>query len=83
MINHVDLVYEPPKFPKFSSFIDVQCSAGSEIDLNVLVYEPPRKGPTLWEIGIPDRTAGEFYIPDPNPALRVPLYNINNSNPEK
>ncbi|KAG6702605.1 hypothetical protein I3842_07G043600 [Carya illinoinensis] len=66
---------------KNSSTISIK--PGSEIDLNVLVYEPPRKGPTLWEIGIPDRTAGEFYIPDPNPALRVPLYNINNSNPEK
>ena len=32
-----------------------------------LVYEPPRDGPTLWEIGIPDRSAAEFYIPDPDP----------------
>ncbi|KAL6184532.1 hypothetical protein ACLB2K_045933 [Fragaria x ananassa] len=31
-----------------------------------LVYEPPRDGPTLWEIGIPDRSAAEFYVPDPN-----------------
>lgn len=31
-----------------------------------LVYEPPRDGPTLWEIGIPDRSAAEFYIPDPS-----------------
>lgn len=32
-----------------------------------LVYEPPRDGLTLWEIGFPDRSAAEFYIPDPNP----------------
>lgn len=32
-----------------------------------LVYEPPRDGPTLWEIGFPDRSAAEFYIPDPDP----------------
>lgn len=32
-----------------------------------LVYEPPRDGPTLWEIGIPDRSAAEFHIPDPSP----------------
>lgn len=32
-----------------------------------LVYEPPRDGPTLWEIGFPDRSAAEFFIPDPNP----------------
>jgi len=32
-----------------------------------VVYEPPRDGPTLWDIGVPDRTAAEFYIPDTNP----------------
>lgn len=32
-----------------------------------LVFEPPRDGPTLWEIGIPDRSAAEFYVPDPDP----------------
>lgn len=46
----------------------------SKIKLDVLVYEPPRNGPTLWEIGIPDRTAAEFYVPDPNPTLINPLY---------
>lgn len=56
--------------------------AGSEINLNVLEYKPPRNGPTLWEIGIPDRTAGEFYIPDPNPAFRSTLYS-SNPNQEK
>lgn len=39
-----------------------------------LVYEPPRDGPTLWEIGIPDRTAREFYIPDPNPKYVNKLF---------
>lgn len=34
-----------------------------------IVYEPPRDGPTLWEIGIPDRKASEFFIPDPDPTL--------------
>jgi hypothetical protein len=33
-----------------------------------LVFEPPRSGPTLWEIGVPDRTAAEFYVPDPDPT---------------
>lgn len=32
-----------------------------------IAYAPPRDGPTLWEIGIPDRTAAEFYVPDPDP----------------
>lgn len=40
---------------------------GCEIDVGDLVYNPPRNGPTLWEIGCPDRTAAGFFIPDPNP----------------
>jgi rhamnogalacturonan endolyase len=51
---------------------------GCEIKVGELVYEPPRDGPTLWEIGIPDRTAAEFYVPDPNPLYINRLY-INHS----
>lgn len=40
------------------------------------MYDPPRNGPTLWEIGIPDRTAAEFYVPDPNPTLMNQLYTV-------
>lgn len=47
---------------------------GSKISLGDLVYEPPRDGLTLWEIGVPDRTAAEFYIPDPNPTFVSKLY---------
>ncbi|KAF7817056.1 putative rhamnogalacturonate lyase B [Senna tora] len=47
---------------------------GSNIDAGDLVYEPPRGGPTLWEIGIPDRSAAEFYVPDPNPKYINKLY---------
>ncbi|GMJ02531.1 hypothetical protein like AT1G09890 [Hibiscus trionum] len=49
-------------------------SAGYDIYLGDLVYEPPRDGPTLWEIGVPDRTAREFYVPDPSPMLINRLY---------
>nr|CAD1817323.1 unnamed protein product [Ananas comosus var. bracteatus] len=42
--------------------------------------EPPRSGPTLWEIGIPDRTAAEFFVPDPRPEYVNRLF-INH--PEK
>ncbi|KAK8505130.1 hypothetical protein V6N13_025996 [Hibiscus sabdariffa] len=49
-------------------------SAGYDIFLGDLVYEPPRDGPTLWEIGVPDRTAAEFYVPDPSPMLINKLY---------
>lgn len=51
---------------------------GREIDVGAIVYEPPRIGATLWEIGKPDRTAAEFYIPDPDPTLSTKLY-LNNS----
>ncbi|KAK1301046.1 hypothetical protein QJS10_CPB13g00281 [Acorus calamus] len=47
---------------------------GSDVQLGDLVYEPPRDGPTLWEIGIPDRSAAEFFVPDPNPMYINKLY---------
>ncbi|PNX55322.1 rhamnogalacturonate lyase B-like protein, partial [Trifolium pratense] len=45
----------------------VKITSGSCIELGEIVFEPPRDGPTLWEIGIPDRSGAEFYAPDPNP----------------
>lgn len=48
--------------------------SGLNISLGNVVYEPPRDGFTLWEIGVPDRTAAEFYIPDPNPNFVNKLY---------
>jgi rhamnogalacturonan endolyase len=53
---------------------NITITPGSEMNVGPLVYEPPRNGPTLWEIGVPDRTAGEFYIPDPYPTLMNKLY---------
>ncbi|GFQ03724.1 rhamnogalacturonate lyase [Phtheirospermum japonicum] len=47
---------------------------GGKISLGNLIFDPPRNGPTLWEIGIPDRTAAEFFVPDPNPRLTNRLY---------
>ncbi|XP_054789119.1 uncharacterized protein LOC129294686 isoform X2 [Prosopis cineraria] len=47
----------------------MKIDSGSYIEVGEIVYEAPRDGPTLWEIGIPDRSAAEFYIPDPNPHL--------------
>ncbi|KAG5233446.1 rhamnogalacturonate lyase [Salix suchowensis] len=48
---------------------------GSHMNLGVLRYDPPRNGPTLWEIGIPDRSAAEFFVPDPYPTLENKLFN--------
>ncbi|KAL4379165.1 hypothetical protein GQ457_02G015790 [Hibiscus cannabinus] len=49
---------------KLSLNITIQ-PAGHKIELGTLIYDPPRNGPTLWEIGVPDRTAAEFFIPEP------------------
>ncbi|KAJ1380208.1 Rhamnogalacturonate lyase [Sesbania bispinosa] len=47
---------------------------GRSINMGSLVYSPPRNGPTLWEIGIADRSAAEFHVPDPCPKLLNYLY---------
>jgi rhamnogalacturonan endolyase len=39
---------------------DVTVAAGSTIDLGRLAWTPVRHGRQVWEIGVPDRTAGEF-----------------------
>ncbi|KAL8168062.1 hypothetical protein V2J09_009561 [Rumex salicifolius] len=53
----------------YNLFASVPGVIGSELNLDHIVYEPPRNGPTLWEIGVPDRTAAEFFIPDPDPTM--------------
>lgn len=52
----------------------IAITAASDVDIGELMYEPLRSGPTLWEIGIPDRSAAEFYIPDPDPQYINKLY---------
>ncbi|XP_022752049.1 probable rhamnogalacturonate lyase B [Durio zibethinus] len=49
--------------------LNVTIQPGNKINLGSLIYDPPRNGPTLWEIGIPDRTAAEFFIPEPYPTF--------------
>ncbi|KAF9593518.1 hypothetical protein IFM89_024011 [Coptis chinensis] len=58
----------------------VNISAGSETELGNVIYLPTRDGPTVWEIGFPDRTATGFYVPDVNPMYINKLF-INS--PEK
>ncbi|XP_074263661.1 uncharacterized protein LOC141586359 isoform X1 [Silene latifolia] len=57
----------------FRSF-SISITAGCIIDMDDVVYKPPRDGPTIWEIGFPDRTAREFYVPDPDPNYVNKLY---------
>ncbi|KAG2319103.1 hypothetical protein Bca4012_054643 [Brassica carinata] len=52
----------------------VNVAAGSEISLDRVVFQPPRNGPTLWEIGVPDRTAREYFVPEPYQNTMNPLY---------
>lgn len=52
----------------------ISVEAGSDIDVGDLIYKPPRNGFTVWEIGIPDRSAAEFFVPDANPKYINKLY---------
>ncbi|PHT50866.1 hypothetical protein CQW23_10613 [Capsicum baccatum] len=59
-----DYLYETP----------ISITPGCNIDVDEIVYQPPRDGPTLWEIGIPDRTAAEFFVPESNPKFINKLF---------
>ncbi|KAJ4703895.1 Rhamnogalacturonate lyase [Melia azedarach] len=52
----------------------VSISAGSQTELGNLIYVPLRNGPTVWEIGYPDRTAFGYYVPDVNPMYVNKLF---------
>nr|XP_019066431.2 LOW QUALITY PROTEIN: probable rhamnogalacturonate lyase B [Solanum lycopersicum] len=60
---------------KYTSNIKV--TPGSNIKLGTLIYKPPRNGDTIWEIGIPDRSAAEFFIPNPPSQFKVHKYKNN------
>ncbi|CAI0419728.1 unnamed protein product [Linum tenue] len=57
---------------KHPNLITIQ--PGNEVKLGPVTYKAPRNGPTLWEIGIPDRSAAEFFVPDPDPKFVNKLY---------
>uniref|UniRef100_A0A803MAW9 rhamnogalacturonan endolyase n=1 Tax=Chenopodium quinoa TaxID=63459 RepID=A0A803MAW9_CHEQI len=59
---------------------DIRIVPGSVIQLGDLVYEPLRNGPTFWQIGFPDRTALEFYVPQPNSLFVNKLYTDSDHN---
>ncbi|CAK9146867.1 unnamed protein product [Ilex paraguariensis] len=52
----------------------VTISSGSQTQLHNLVYVPIRDGPTVWEIGFPDRTAIDYYVPDVSPMYVNKLF---------
>lgn len=55
---------------------DIEINPGSDVKVKDVVFDPPRNGVTLWEIGIPDRSAAEFFIPDPNPKYKIHPYKL-------
>ncbi|GER34853.1 rhamnogalacturonate lyase family protein [Striga asiatica] len=61
--------YVPGYIGDYKHSSDILVSSGSNVIATSVVFEAPRKGPTLWEMGIPDRTAAEFFIP--NPSSRI------------
>ncbi|KAK6932286.1 Rhamnogalacturonate lyase, partial [Dillenia turbinata] len=52
----------------------VTITSGSQVQLGDLTYVPPRDGPTVWEIGYPDRTTVGYYVPDVNPKFVNKLF---------
>ncbi|CAO2829492.1 unnamed protein product [Amaranthus hypochondriacus] len=62
----------------YKSAAAVNIVAGKQINIGDQVFVPPRSGPTLWEIGFPDRSAAEFFVPDPTPHFTNPVF-INNA----
>lgn len=57
---------------KFGGLVSVAPGPGAIVQLGTLVFHPPRWGPTLWEVGTPDRTAAEFYVPVMNTRSPYP-----------
>lgn len=66
-------------FGDFASTTSFKVTAGETVDAGIIVWAPPRSGPTLFELGYPDRDSAEFYIPDINPLSPYP-YKNNNKN---
>ncbi|CAH9083492.1 unnamed protein product [Cuscuta europaea] len=61
----------PGRMGDYKYEFDISIIPGSSVELGKLVYKPPRNGATLWEIGVADRTAAEFYVPNLSPTLKV------------
>jgi hypothetical protein len=56
----------------------VTVAAGSPTDLGIVTWTPHRTGPTVFELGYPDRKADKFrhgedyWVPEPSPKLGFP-----------
>jgi rhamnogalacturonan endolyase len=52
---------------------DVTVEAGKPLDVGKVEWRPVRHGKQVWEIGVPNRNASEFYMADAYTQLDVPL----------
>eukprot|EP00897_Mesotaenium_endlicherianum_P010878 jgi/Mesen1/9819/ME000007S09888 len=59
--------YVPGVLGDYVAPASVSVSAGQTVSLRVLTWKPTRLGPTVWEIGTPDKSSGEFFCPVLNP----------------
>ncbi|KAL0449520.1 UNVERIFIED_CONTAM: hypothetical protein Slati_1508400 [Sesamum latifolium] len=59
---------------RYSSNITIY--PGTNVRARNVIFKAPRKGATLWEIGIPDRSAAEFFIPEPSPKFKIHKYRV-------
>lgn len=46
------------------------------LDLGIVEFRPIRQGPTVWEIGFPDRNSAEFFVPEMNPRSKFPYPSV-------
>ncbi|KAL8162546.1 hypothetical protein V2J09_014035 [Rumex salicifolius] len=73
--NYSLYAYAPGFIGDYKYEMNINILPGNKmILLGNLIYKPLRNGPTLWEIGIPDRSAAEFFIPNPISTFSNKLY---------
>ncbi|CAN1285754.1 Rhamnogalacturonate lyase [Linum perenne] len=66
----VNDIYVPGVVGTFRHPQLITVKPGDNIKLGQVTFKPPRNGPTVWDIGIPDRSANEFFVPDVDPKYR-------------
>ncbi|KAL8047045.1 hypothetical protein ABFX02_08G212900 [Erythranthe guttata] len=72
--NYSLFAYVPGFIGDYKHASDITITPGSKIEATDVVFVAPRNGPTLWEIGIPDRSAAEFFIPNTDSRFKIHQY---------
>ncbi|KAK4417079.1 hypothetical protein Salat_2533400, partial [Sesamum alatum] len=66
----------PRTLGEYKHASDITIYPGAVVEARDVVFKTPRKGATIWEIGIPDRSAAEFFIPDPSLEFKIHKYRV-------